>query len=51
MRTINSISFFPYFIIVTENEDCKSKREKLRGFENWSHWADLIQVMLKQKKV
>ena len=37
--------------MTTENEDRESKREKLRNFENWPQWADLTQVILKEKEV
>ena len=33
-----------------KNNDCESKREMLRGFENWSQWADFMQVIPKEKK-
>ena len=29
----------------------ESKWEKLKVFENWPQWADLTQVMLKEKEV
>lgn len=32
-------------------KDRESKREKLEGFESWPQWADLTQVMLKEKEV
>lgn len=37
--------------MANKNNDHKSKREKLHGFENWPQWADLTQAMLKEKKV
>ena len=33
------------------NDDCESKREKLKGFENWPQWANITQVMLEEKEV
>ena len=33
------------------NDDCKSKQEKLKGFENWPQWANLMQAMLEEKEV
>lgn len=32
-------------------EERGSKREKLKGFENWLQWADLTQAMLEEKEV
>ena len=37
--------------MTTESDDRESKREKLRGFENWPQWADLTQAMLEEKEV
>ena len=39
------------FAMATESDDRESKREKLRGFENWPQWADLTQAMLEEKEV
>ena len=27
-------------VMTTKSDDWESKREKLRGFENWPQWAD-----------
>lgn len=32
-------------------EEQESKREKLKGFENWPQWADLTQAMLEEKEI
>ena len=37
--------------MINENDDRESKREKIRGFENWLQWADLTQAMLQEKEV
>lgn len=37
--------------MTNKNNDCESKREKLRNFENWPQWINLTQVMLKEKEV
>ena len=37
--------------MTNENDDRESKKEKLRGFENWPQWADFTQAMLEEKEV
>ena len=37
--------------MTNENNNRKSKREKLRGFENWPQWVDLSQAILEEKEV
>ena len=37
--------------MTNENNVRKSKREKLRVFENWPQWADLTQAILEVKEV
>ena len=37
--------------MANKNNDRESKREKFRSFENWSQWADLTQVMFKEKEI
>ena len=32
-------------------KNCISKREKLKGFNNWPQYSDLMQAILKEKKV
>ena len=32
-------------------ENCESKREKLKDFENWPQWANLTQAILEEKEV
>ena len=51
----NSITFyFSYSLLfrmaTKSNNDCKSKREKLKDFENWPQWANLMQAMLEEKE-
>lgn len=36
--------------MTNKNDDRKSKREKLRSFENWPQWAHLTQIILKKKE-
>ena len=37
--------------MTNKNDDRKSKREKLRSFENWPQLAHLTQTILEEKKV
>lgn len=36
---------------MTTKKNCKSKREKLKDFENWHQRANLTQAILKEKNV
>ena len=36
---------------MNKNDNRENKKKKLRDFENWSQWADLIQAMLEENEV
>ena len=37
--------------MITKLDDGGNKRKKLKGFENWSQWTNLIPAILKEKEV
>ena len=54
LRYTSTIFFTPFQVTIrikNKNDDCKSRKKKLRGFKNWPQRTNLIQTMHEEKEV